>query len=281
MLHNRWLRRVLLLVLLVSFGYAMPLHAFLEKSFLFFPTSDLTGTPATVGLDYREVAFAASDGQPLAGWLIPGQEGAPVVVFCMGNYGNMSHRLDNLRLLHQLGVSLFIFDYRGYGQSGGNISEAGSYADLRGAVVWLAEQGFPPPRTILFGRSLGAAIALEVALGYRPAGLILEAPFSSIRVMGLTHYPLLYRLLGWLFDAEYDNLGKIGRLQSPLLILHGDRDTICPPAMAEQLYQAAPSPKRLEWLRGAGHNDTLVVGGARYLEIWREFLGGLGAETGG
>lgn len=275
------LRRALLLILLATFGFAMPVHALLEKSFLFFPTTDLAGTPATVGLGYQTIEFSAADGQPLTGWLIPGRTDAPVVVFCMGNYGNMSHRLYNLRLLHQLAVNVFIFDYRGYGQSDGEISEAGSYADLRGAVSWLANHGFPPERTILFGRSLGAAVALEVALDFRPAGLILESPFSSVRAMGLTHYPLLYRLIGWLLDAEYDNLGKIGRLQSRLLILHGDRDTICPPAMAEQLYLAAPPPKRLQWLHGAGHNDTLEVGGAHYLELWREFFEELGLANEG
>lgn len=267
---------ILLLVLLAGVGVIMPISPFLEQSFLFFPTTDLAGTPAAVGLDYQAVTFNATDGQPLAGWLIPGRAEAPVVIFCMGNYGNMSHRLDNLRLLHQLGINLFIFDYRGYGQSSGSINETGSYADLRGAVSWLSGSGFPAERMIFFGRSLGAAIALQVALDHPPAGLILESPFSSLRAMGLTHYPLLYRLLGWLVDAKYDNLDKIARLQIPLLILHGDRDTICPPVMAEQLYEAAAPPKRLEWLRGADHNDTLDVGGVRYLEIWQEFLRELG-----
>ncbi len=244
----------------------------LEKQFIFFPTRDISMTPADLGLAYEHVHFSAADGTALRGWLVRGQPSAPVVLFCMGNYGNMSHRVGNLTGFHRLGLNVFIFDYRGYGQSSGRISEAGTYMDVRGAVDWLAEQGWSPQQTIYFGRSLGAAVALQAAIENPAAGVVLETPFTSIAAMGRTHYPLLYLLLGWLVDARYDNLEKISALKSSLLILHGDRDRICPPEMAQQLFDQAPHPKRLFWIPGADHNNTLERGGEAYWEVWRDFL---------
>ncbi len=185
----------------------------------------------------------------------------------------MSHRIGNLALLQRLGLNVFIFDYRGYGQSAGRPDEQGTYQDIRGALTWLQRDGWSPEQMIFFGRSLGAAVVVQAALETPPAGVILETPFTSIPAMGKTHYPLLYLLLGWLVDARYDNLAKISDLQSPLLIIHGEQDTICPPEMAEQLYERAPPPKDLFWIPGADHNSTLDQGGPRYWAAWRRFLG--------
>ena len=143
----------------------------------------------------------------------------------MGNAGNISHRLETLQLLHDLGVAVFIFDYRGYGRSEGKASEAGLYHDAAGAMALLQERGWTADRVIIFGRSLGAAVGMETALRMTPAGLIIESAFTSIAAMGWQHYPLLNLLLGWMIDAKYDNLGKIGDLQSPVLLIHGRKDT--------------------------------------------------------
>jgi fermentation-respiration switch protein FrsA (DUF1100 family) len=266
------LRQVCLLALLAILLTAMRVNATLEHHFIYFPDATQVATPALYDLPFQDVTFPASDGTRLNGWLIPGQAGQPLVLFCMGNAGNMSHRLDNLLQLHRLGVSLFIFDYRGYGQSAGRASEEGTYADIRGALTWLDTQGWQAEQMIFFGRSLGAAVALQAALEKPPAGVILESPFSSIRSMGNHHYPGLALLLGWLISADYDNLGKISALQSPLLIFHGTEDTICPPAMAEELFAQAPHPKQLVWLAGAGHNNTVERGGEHYWDSWQTFL---------
>lgn len=264
--------RLLCFPLLLCLVTAVPANAFLEQRFLFFPESRHEATPAEAGLAYEEVRFAATDGMPLFGWFVPGDAGQPVVVFCIGNAGNISHRIEQLVWLHRLGVGVFIFDYRGYGRSGGTTSEAGTYADLRGALAWLTGRGVTRDRTILFGTSLGAAVALQVALERPPAGLVMEAPFTSIAAMGWHHYPLLYLLAGWLLDARYQNLAKIDRLQSPLLIIHGDRDEICPPRMADELYAQAPAPKSLVWIQGADHNSTFFFGGERYRQAWQDLL---------
>jgi uncharacterized protein len=126
---------------------------------------------------------------------------------------------------------------------------------------------------IYFGESLGAAVALQLAVEQPPAGLVMEAPFTSIAAMGRHHYSLLYFLLGWMLDARYDNLAKIGEVRSPLLIIQGTEDTIVPPDMARQLYSAANEPKTLRLIPGAGHNDLLYAGGKAYREAWRDFFG--------
>ena len=250
----------------------MPLRIALENHFLYFPMARHEATPASVGLAYEEVRFSATDGTSLYGWLVPGRNDAPVVLFCMGNAGNISHRLQTLQLLHDLGVAVFIYDYRGYGQSQGTAGETGLYHDAAGAMALLRERGWPAERVIIFGRSLGAAVGMETALRTPPAGLIIESAFTSIAAMGRLHYPLLNLLLGWMIDAKYDNLEKIGDLQSPVLLIHGKRDTICPPAMAEQLYARANDRKRIYWIDAADHNDGLYMGGAAYREVLREAI---------
>jgi len=243
-----------------------------EQHFIYFPDPRLVATPTLYGLAFEEVDFTAADEVRLHGWYLPGSSDQPVVLFCHGNAGNISHRLDNLRLLHQLGLNVFIFDYRGYGRSEGRASEVGIYADARGALDWLKSRGWPSEQMIYFGRSLGAAVAVQLALESPPAGLILETPFTSIAAMGRHHYPVLYRLLGWLLAAEYDNLAKIEHIHTPLLIFQGDRDQVVPESMARRLFNHANQPKTWHLIAGADHNDTYLVGGKDYRLAWERFL---------
>ena len=266
------LRYRLLLYLVVALALIMPLRTALEHHFLYFPATRHEATPASIGLVYEEVDFLATDGTQLTGWLIPGRDGAPVVLFCMGNAGNISHRLETLQLLHDLGVATFIFDYRGYGSSKGKASESGLYHDAAGAMRCLHERGWTADRVIIFGRSLGAAVGMETALRTKPAGLIIEAAFTSVAAMGRHHYPLLNALLGWMIDAKYNNLNKIGDLKNPVLLIHGRNDTICPPAMAEELYARAATRKQVYWIDGADHNNGLIAGGAAYRERLRKVI---------
>lgn len=262
-------------VLLLAAGLLAPANTegALEQRYIYFPDRELIANPEAVGLDYEEVRFTAADGTALHGWYLTGAAGGQLVLFCHGNAGNISHRLESLRLLHDLGLSIFIFDYRGYGMSEGKPSEEGTYADARGALAWLGERGWSPENMIFFGESLGAAVALQLTVEQPPAGLVLEAPFTSIAAMGRHHYSLLFFMLGWLLDARYDNLAKIGEVRSPLLIIQGTEDTIVPPDMARQLYTAANEPKTLRLIPGAGHNDLLYSGVKAYREAWRDFLG--------
>lgn len=280
------LRYRLFIYLIIVLVFAMPVRTALEHHFLYFPEPRHEATPAAAGLAYEEVTFQATDGTLLNGWLIPGQPDAPVVIFCMGNAGNISHRLETLQLVHSLGAAVFIFNYRGYGLSEGKASEAGTYQDVAGAMGFLHKYGWTADRMILFGRSLGAAVALEAAINSPPAGLIMESPFTSISAMGRHHYPLINRLLGWLIDAEYDNLEKIHALESPLLLIHGKRDSVCPPRMADQLYARAPQRKQIYWIPEADHNNGFVVGGEFYRQTlkraifdWTGFRTGASEKT--
>lgn len=262
----------LFVYLVVAVILAMPARTALEHHFLYFPEPHQEATPAAVGLTYEEIAFQATDGTRLNGWLIPGRPDAPVVLFCMGNAGNISHRLETLQLLHGLGVAVFILNYRGYGLSAGKASEEGTYSDVAGALNFLNKNGWTSERTIIFGRSLGAAIGLEASLSSLPAGLIMESAFTSVPAMGRHHYPLISRLLGWLIGAKYDNQRKIVGLKSPLLLIHGRNDTICPPRMAEELYARAPQEKQLLWIPGADHNNGFIVGGEVYRQALRQVI---------
>lgn len=251
----------------------------MEHHFVYFPDRELVATPALFDLPYEEVSFAATDGVRLHGWYLPGAASAPVVLFCQGNAGNISYNLENLAHLHRLGVGVFIFDYRGYGRSEGRATEAGTYADVRGALAWLEGRGFSRSRMIYFGRSLGAAVVLQLATEAPPAALVLETPFTSLADLGRLHYPLLHVLFGWLLDARYDNLAKIGEVRVPLLLFQGDRDSIVPEAMARRLFAAANEPKRFHLIKGADHNDTYDVGGAAYWEEWRRFVAEVGLKV--
>lgn len=244
----------------------------MEHHFIFFPDRQLVAPPALYDLPFEDVHFSAADGTALHGWYLPGEAEQPLLLFFHGNAGNISHRLDNLRLLRRLGLNIFIFDYRGYGQSAGKASEAGTYSDARGALAWLQARGWATEQMVYFGRSLGAAVAVQLAGESPPAGLILETPFTSIAAMGRYHNPILYFALGWLLDARYDNLAKIGRIQVPLLLFQGDLDSIVPPTMARELFDAAHEPKTWQLILGADHNDTYEVGGEAYWKAWTTFL---------
>lgn len=245
----------------------------MEHTFLYFPMKELVVTPSALDLPYEEVLFSAADGVRLHGWLVPGEPGKQLILFCHGNAGNISHRVENLYLFRrELGVSIFIFDYRGYGKSEGTASEEGTYADARGALDWLKKNGWESERMVYFGRSLGAGVAVQMALEKKPAGLVLETPFPSVPAMGRHHYPFLYFLLGWAVQARYNNLEKIPRIRVPLLIFQGDRDIIVPEKMARRLFARANEPKTFHVIPRAGHNDTYDVGGGDYWDAWRRFL---------
>ncbi len=273
---NKNLSRVLLMGLLLGILFGCDM----DQTFVFFPESRLAATPADFGLPYDEVSFTAEDGVRLHGWFVPGTPDAPVILFFHGNAGNISHRIHNLRLFRErLGVSVFIFDYRGYGRSDGSPSEEGTYADARGALAWLREKGWAADHTIYFGRSLGAGVATQLALEAPPAGLVLETPFPSIAAMGRRHYPGLYAVLGWSVRSRYDTLEKIGDIHVPLLIFQGSADAIVPPQMARQVFEAANEPKQFHLIPGAGHNDTLDHGIEDYWRVWQEFVAALVAEA--
>ena len=253
------------------------LWKYIEKRFVFFPTRELECTPDQMGLSYEDVFFNTEDGIRLHGWFVPGTTDFTWLWF-HGNGGNVGHRVTEMALLHQtLGMSLLIFDYRGYGNSQGTPSEQGTYLDARAALHYLRERSDVDPRRIIyFGHSLGTAVAVELAAAIAPLGLILVSPFASVRDMARKVFPLLP--FGWLVRDKYNSLARITAIKCPLLILHGDQDELVPFSQAEKLFQAANPPKRFELLPGTGHNDTFEASGPIYWKTLEDFVGELKTE---
>lgn len=244
----------------------------IENSLIFYPSADVSRNPSELGLSFEDVNFLTRDGVRLHGWFIPHREAHRTLIWFHGNAGNISHRLENIKLLHdKTGVHIFIFDYRGYGRSKGQISEQGAYLDGEAAVKYILERaGGDFHRIILFGRSLGTAVAAEMATRFDTAGLILESPFVSIAEMARVMFPLLP--IRWLLKNKFDVLEKIRKIKTPLLVLHGDRDEIIPSAQGKRVFDAAPEPKQFHTILGAGHNDTYIVGGEAYFQRLRDFI---------
>jgi fermentation-respiration switch protein FrsA (DUF1100 family) len=261
--------RILLLLVLLSGALLI-----FEKQLIYFPSRAHDATPAALGLAHEEVRLTAPDGVRLHGWFLPAPDSRFTVLVCHGNAGNVSHRLDRALLMQpRLRADVLLFDYRGYGASEGAPDEEGTYRDARAAYGWLRDRGAPARRIVLFGESLGSAVALQLGLEVEAAALVLESPFASIPEMARAVYPFLPL---WPFvRTRYDNVGKAPRLRLPLLVTHGDRDEVVPFAQGRKVFEAAPEPKRFFAIAGAGHNDTYFVGGDPYWAEIRAFLDAL------
>ena len=228
---------------------------------------------AASGLPLEDVWFQAADGARLFGWYVEAPADRPVILWCHGNAGNVINRLDNLRYLHRHGLSVFLFDYRGYGKSQSlRPSEEGLYQDALGAYDYLTRQRMiRPERIVVFGRSLGAAVAGETAVHKSAAGLILESPFPSIEAVARFHYGGLP--VHWLLGAQFRLIDRLPQLSLPKLIVHGDKDDIIPIELGRQVFDAAKPPKSFYVVAGADHNNTYQVGGAPYFQLLADFAG--------
>lgn len=241
-----------------------------ESFFIYFPQSHFDFRPEEFRLAYKDAYFDTEDGEKLHGWLFQGSEGGPVILHSHGNAGNISHRLDLVQPFLRRGLSVFLFDYRGFGKSSGRPSEKGLYRDGIAAWTYLREEEkIAPERIVLHGHSIGAAVAIEVALEKKVRGLVIESAFTSTKDMakGMA----LFALFSPLLPAHYNNIEKIGRVSVPKLIVHGDRDEIVPFPMGQKLFEAATDPKFFYPVKDAGHNDVFIVGGEKYFQVFAEF----------
>ncbi|MEW6530996.1 MAG: alpha/beta hydrolase [Thermodesulfobacteriota bacterium] len=249
------------------------LNRFIENQ-IFFPDRNLEYQPSQFGLDHQDVRFGAEDGVRLHGWFFPTQPSRAVFLFCHGNAGNISHRLDNIRRLHDLGLAVFIFDYRGYGNSEGQISEQGFYLDAAAAYQKGREYAEDlKTKLVIFGRSLGGIAAVHMASSWPCSGLILESTFPNLGAMAQAHFPI--PMVHKTLQNRLNAMGEIHKVKAPILFFHGDIDGIVPLKFGRELYQAAPDPKEFVTLPGAGHNDTYLVAGQPYFDKIRSFVDGL------
>ena len=247
----------------------------LEKRFLFFPVAELLYTPSDAGLEYEHVPFQTSDGLTLQGWFIPGgaDSGSNITwLWFHGNGGNIGHRIGELALAHhRTGANIFIFDYRGYGESQGSPSEKGTYLDSRAVMEYLSSRSDVDQNRVAFlGHSLGAAVAVELSITQPPMAMVLVSPFASVRDMAPPFPPVR-----WLVRNHYDSISRIRGLNVPVLVLHGDLDEIIPISQGRKLYEAANEPKRFQVLEGAAHNDTYAAAAEQYWAAIESFLAGV------
>lgn len=273
--------RVALALIGVYVGFSLLVGLF-QSRLVYFPLRTIDATPADAGLEYRDVTVTTSDGVRIHGWFCPADEERGVVLFCHGNGGNISGRLGSLEIFHNLGLSTLIFDYRGYGRSEGSPSEEGTYLDAE--AVWrhlTEEMKIDPGRIILFGRSLGGAVAAKLATKHKPGAVILESSFTSIPDIGAEAYPFLPVRAICRFD--YNTAESVGKIRCPVLIVHSVEDDLIPVSHGRKLFELANEPKRFLEIKGS-HNYGFSESGAAYTGgldgFISEVLGKAGAPGG-
>ena len=263
---------LLKLLLLFVLGYAVLVAAvyLAQDRMIFMPSERHIATPEAAGLVYEDVYLEPEPGVLLHGWYLPGPgEDAPVLLFLHGNAGNVSHRIRSLEQFRGLGLAVLIIDYRGYGHSTGEPGEAGLYADGAAAWAYLAgERGYAPGEIVLFGRSLGAAVAARLAVEQAPGAVILESAFTSGAELGSEVYPWLP--VRWLLRHRFPIREQLPAIAAPLLIAHSREDEIVPFRHAQRLLEAGADARLLE-MRG-GHNDAFITTGEDYTQGLRAFL---------
>lgn len=243
----------------------------LEK--VFEPSPVLQTTPERMGMAFEELRIPVDSGE-LHGWWVPsGKVDAPAVMYLHGNFANIGHNLDHTKRLHDMGYDVLVPDYRGYGKSSnGQPTEARVYEDADAAWQYLLKtRGVPPQRAFIYGHSLGGAIAIDLAVRHpEAAGLITEGTFTSMQAMGELKYD--YLPLGLLLNQRFESLQKISGLKVPVLLIHGTWDEKVPVAMAQQLYDAAPQPKKLLLIEGGEHSNSGTIGWVEYRDAVSAFI---------
>ena len=230
---------------------------FLGQRTMMYPAGGSLGTPAEAGLaDARELTIETEDALRLVSWYLEPAPGRPVVVYFHGNAGTLADRAFKARLFADAGYGVLLAEYRGYGGNPGKPTEEGLYADARANLAWLAAAGQGAENTVIYGESLGTGVAVQAALelaraGTPAAGLVLEAPFSSMAEAAQVHYPWLPAAR--LTRDRYDSQAKIAEVNAPLLIVHGSDDRVVPQAQGRRLFDRAVEAKRAEWIAGGGH----------------------------
>lgn len=264
---------ILLLVVVVYSILAWTLY-FMQPSFLYRPIREILYDPGDMDLAFEKVILHTADGLSLAGWYVPARGARYTVLFCHGNSGNISHRLDTVNLWNELGFNILVFDYRGYGQSQGKPSENGTYLDAQAAWDWLLKSKHTrPEQIIIHGRSLGGAIAANLATQTEPAGLITESTFTSYEDIGKKFYP--YLPVHWFASFRYRTIDAVRQADCPVLVVHSRNDELVPFEFGQRLFEAASEPKQFVEIDGS-HNDGFLFSGTTYRQGLLNWVSSLG-----
>lgn len=264
-----------------------------QRKLMFRPLPDIIRTPADIGLPYEDVwedvwiptepASGSALDQPaekLHGWWLPNPGSRETLLFCHGNYGNVSYNLETVRFYYNLGFSILTFDYRGYGQSlSASLlepvpTERSTCEDAETAWHYLiAARRVRPENITIMGHSMGGAIAINLAARHpQAARLIVASSFTTMQ--DVVHAKKIYRLfpIQQLLTEPFDSLSRVKSLKVPVLYVHGDQDFDVPTEMSQRLYDASPQPKRIWLAPGAGHNDVATVTADQYEKTIQSFL---------
>ncbi len=229
---------------------------YIERATLFVPFKDVLTTPKNLNLVFSDVYFQTPDLKRINAWFVPFQDARKTVYFLHGNAGNLSHRLEKIKVFHDIGLNVFIIDYRGYGKSSGSPNEAGVYIDAQAGLNYLTKElNIALDSIILYGESLGSAVAIEIASKNKIGGIIVEGAFTSAKEIARQVYPFLP---AFLLSIKLDSLSKIGKLSCPKLFIHSKNDEIVPYCLGMRLYQAASGQKDFFSIYG-GHNDCFYL----------------------
>jgi hypothetical protein len=259
-----WLRMVTIAAAATVTFWTIAIMVFEEK-FIYFPEKFPKGAyeQARSIPNLRDCWITSEDGVKLHGWFAPAESAKATLVISHGNGGNISYRYLLMRSLQRRKFNVLMYDYRGYGRSEGTPDEEGIYKDGRACFDYaLTLPEVDPKKVILWGTSLGGAVATEVATRRPAAGLILESTFTSGKDVARILYPFLP--VAPFMHSKFNTIEKIKALHTPLLIMHGDLDEILPFELGRQLFAAANNPKDFYEITGARHNDTFFVGGDEY-----------------
>lgn len=241
-----------------------------QTRMVFMPSNSIEITPADIGLEFEDIFFFTEDSVRLNGWFIPATDEKGVLLFCHGNGGNISHRMESFQLFNRLGLSIFIYDYRGYGKSEGRPSEKGTYLDAQAAWDYIVrEKGIPEDKIIILGRSLGGAVATHLAIKTNPKTLIIESSFTSVGDIGGEMFP--YFPVRFLTLIKYNVKGYISKITCPVLVVHSIDDEIIPFHHGREIFKAAHEPKEFLEITGS-HNDGFLVSGKQYEEGVGSFI---------
>jgi len=237
---------------------------------IYFPDRVMSKSPHDIGLEYESVDIETSDGVQINGWYIPCDNSRGTILFCHGNGSNISGRLDTINIFQNLGFTTFLFDYRGYGNSQGKPNEKGTYRDAEAAYDYLIDQKYlNPNHVIIFGRSLGGAVAANLATKRIHQVLILESTFTSIMDIARNIYPIFpVRLIN---HIRYDTINCVRKLDTPLLLVHSTEDDRIPFSHSEKLFEVADQPKSFLKISG-DHNEGFLTSGISYINGLNDFL---------
>ena len=271
--ENNIMLKILFTIIQFAFVFYFILILFLyfmQTRMIFIPYKEVAGTPSDIGLEFEDVNLKSQNGVSINGWFIPAENAEYTILFCHGNGGNISHRLDTISIFNRLPANFFIFDYQTYGKSKGSISEKGLYEDVAAAWDYLTKtKNILAKKIIIVGRSLGGSIAAHAAAEFSPGGLILESTFTSMPEIAGERLPFVP--VKWLLNYKLPTIDNLAKVKCPVLIIASPDDSVVPFRHGKKLFEEAPEPRTFLELTG-DHDDCYFLCRTKYVAALRLFI---------